>query len=94
MIVPKWLGTNIILIDTLGAVLSLRCCLCGTLGDPFGVMIVVFTGINQSVISVWKMLVNYCIILFVASLLRNGIRSCGCLNAEDISFKAAIIMSS
>ena len=44
--------------------------------------------------SVWKMSVSSWMILFVVSPLRNGVRRCGCLMAEDSSSIAAVIRSS
>jgi len=53
MIITNWWGTNSFLLGTHGAVLSLGCCLFGTLGDPSGVTrIVVFTGTLGSAVSV------------------------------------------
>ena len=44
--------------------------------------------------SVWKILVSSWMILFVVSPLRNGDRSCGSFTAEEISSRAAMILSS
>ena len=66
--------------------------LVGTLGDPYGVAS--FTGTLGGATSVWKISVSSCIILFVVSPLRNGVRGAGFLIADDSSSIAAVIRSS
>ena len=79
---------------TIGAVLSMDCCLFDTLGDPLRVIIIVFTGTHRSAVSVWKSSVSSWMIIFLLSPFRNGVQSCGCLIVDEISSKAARILSS
>ena len=53
-----------------------------------------FTGTLGGAVSVWKISVSSCIILLVASPLRNGVCRCGCLIADDSSSIAAAMRSS
>ena len=86
MVWPKLWGTNNVGMGTLGDPVVVSCF--GTLGDPDGVAS--FTGTLGGATSVWKMSVSSCIILFVVSPFRNGVRRCGCLMAEDSSSIAAM----
>ena len=91
MICPNLWGTKSFLIGTLGDPCG-GTVFVGTLGDPC--WMTVFAGTLGGVVWVWKISVNSCIILFVASSFRNGVRSCGCLIADDISSNATTIQSS
>ena len=64
----------------------------GTLGDSCGVT--VYASTLGCAVLVWKMSVNSCIMLLVASPFRNCVRSWGNLIADEISSRAAIIQSS
>ena len=54
----------------------------------------VFTGTLGGAVSVLKSSVNSLIIILMVLPFRNGIRRCGCLIADDISSRAAMIRSS
>ena len=84
-------GTNNFRICTLGDPCEATVVV-GTLGAPWGVTS--FTGTLGDAISVWKMSVSSCRMLLVVSPLRNGVRRCGCLIADDSSSIAAVIRSS
>ena len=81
MVCPKLWGTNNVGMGTLGDPVVVF--FVGTLGDPYGVAS--FTGTLGGAISVWKISVSSCIILFVVSPLRNGVRGVGFLIADDSS---------